>query len=189
MEAITAPYSVVGLTPSKEHGRELSAVRSFLQSLDHGDTASLEVAVMDGEVLLMLRSRSGSEVRQRLISQYDGYDLWQITSDMDPMDFEAGERMWTLNIGRDLDLTHKLASPAWPSDDDALIGVIGAMSQARPGESVISRIVIRKTEADALLRNAQKEETQYGVGSLARSILLDGRMLLALAGVGVLALA
>ena len=188
MVAVTDPYSIVGLTPLKEDGQELSVVRSFLQSLDHGDTASLEIAVMDGEVVLMLRSRWRSEVRQRLISQYDGYDLWQIRSDMDPMFPETGEQTWTLNIGRDLDLTHKLASPAWPTTDDALVGVIGAMSQARPGERVICRIVIRKTDPEALLRNAGKGRSQHGVGSLVRDVLLDGRMVLALTGAGALAL-
>ena len=185
MEVLTTPYSLVSLTPPKELGDERLAVKGLLQTLDDDETVSLELAALDGEILLLVRSRTGSGMRRQLALQFGGYGLRYMAPDMDPMKVSNGEQVWTLNLGSGLDPRHLLNDRGEVLGGSPLAKVIRDLSGVESGGRAVARMVVKRGDLGSLLRRASKrKDGRTPQPSLLRDFLTSHRFLAA-AGLGI----
>ena len=178
MTVFAMPYSLVSLIAPKEEGDELSVVRHLLQMLDDGEPVALEIAALDGEVLLLVRSRRGPGVRDHLVAQFGHYGLLYM-SEMDPLAVEDHEQVWTLNLGHDIDPRHLLGDLGRIDGGDPLRGVIGAMAGGGSGCRAVARMILKRSDFNSLLSRAKGEGGRSFWSFLPWDVLSDTRVLVA----------
>ena len=141
------PPKLVAVTPHRTGERTLLGVENFLQSIAVPEPFSLELAAdMDG-VTLLARCQDDRVVRQQLSAHYPQARVREVAPEDDPMRRRQGELAWgvTLRSGgpeyvplrtfRDDDLLDPGSDP--------LLAVLGALSSLRPGERVVSCLLLR----------------------------------------------
>ncbi|MDE2780251.1 MAG: type IV secretion system DNA-binding domain-containing protein [Chloroflexota bacterium] len=143
----TRPPALLAVVPHRTGERTLLGVENLLQSVAVPEPFSLELAGdMDG-VTLLARCMDDRVVKQQLASHYPQARVREVVPEDDPMRRRQGELAWglTLRAGgpeyvplrcfRDEDLLDPGSDP--------LLAVIGALSSLRPGERIVSRLLLR----------------------------------------------
>ena len=141
------PPALLAVVPHRTGERTLLGVENLLQSIAVPEPFSLELAGdMDG-VTLLARCMDDRVVKQQLASHYPQARVSEVVPEDDPMRRRQGELAWGLNLRsggpeyvplrtfRDDDLLD--------SGSDPLLAVIGALSALRPGERIVSRLLLR----------------------------------------------
>ncbi|MDE2780519.1 MAG: hypothetical protein OXI91_12725 [Chloroflexota bacterium] len=154
------PPVLLAVTPPRTGERTLLGVENLLQSIAVPEPFSLELAAHADGVTLLARCQDDQVVRQQLTAHYPQARIRQVPVDEDPIFVHQGERAWglTLRSGgpeyvplrtfRDDDLLDPGSDP--------LLAVIGSLSNLRPGERILSRLLLRSLGPDWSQAHQQK---------------------------------
>ena len=154
------PPVLLEVTPPRTGERTLLGVENLLQSVAVPEPFSLELAGDVDGVNLLARCQDDQVVRQQLAAHYPQARIRQVPVDEDPIFVHVGEQAWglTLRSGgpeyvplrtfRDDDLLD--------AGSDPLLAVIGSLSNLRPGERVLSRLLLRSLGPDWSQAHQQK---------------------------------
>ena len=141
------PPALLAVTPHRTGERTLLGVENLLQSIAVPEPFSLELAGDGDGVTLLARCMDQEVVKGQIAAHYPQARVREITPEDDPMRRRQGELAWglTLRSGgpeyvplrtfRDDDLLDPGSDP--------LLAVIGALSALRPGERLVSRLLLR----------------------------------------------
>ena len=141
------PPALLAVTPHRTGERTLLGVENLLQSIAVPEPFSLELAGDADGVNLLARCQDDQVVRQQLTAHYPQARIRQVPVDDDPIFVHAGEQAWglTLRAGG----PEYLPLRTFRDDDlldpgsDPLLAVIGSLSSLRPGERVLTRLLLR----------------------------------------------
>ena len=154
------PPVLLAVTPPRTGERTLLGVENLLQSIAVPEPFSLELAGDVDGVNLLARCQDDQVVRQQLTAHYPQARIRQVPVDEDPIFVHVGEQAWglTLRSGgpeyvplrtfRDDDLLD--------AGSDPLLAVIGSLSNLRPGERVLCRLLLRSLGPDWSQAHQQK---------------------------------
>ncbi len=141
------PPALVAVTPHRQGERTLLGVENLLQSVAVPEPFSLELAAdMDG-VTLLARCQDDRVVKQQLAAHYPQARVRQVPPEDDPMLRRPGELAWGLTLR--VDGPEYVPLRTFRDDDlldpgsDPLLAVIGSLSALRPGERLVSRLLLR----------------------------------------------
>ena len=190
------PPVLLAVTPPRTGERTLLGVENLLQSIAVPEPFSLELAGDVDGVNLLARCQDDQVVRQQLTAHYPQARIRQVPVDEDPIFVHTGEQAWglTLRSGgpeyvplrtfRDDDLLD--------AGSDPLLAVIGSLSALRPGERVLSRLLLRSLGPEWSQAHQQKAFKDPGYQRpdpsytyQTRPLQLDG-VTMAVLGVGAL---
>ena len=154
------PPALLSVTPHRTGERTLLGVENLLQSIAVPEPFSLELAGDADGVTLLARCQDDQVVRQQLTAHYPQARIHQVTVEDDPIFVHVGEQAWglTLRAGG----PEYLPLRTFRDDDlldpgsDPLIAIIGALSALRPGERVLSRLLLRSLGPDWSQGHQQK---------------------------------
>ena len=190
------PSALLAVTPHRTGERTLLGVENLLQSVAVPEPFSLELAGdMDG-VTLLARCQDGQVVRQQLSAHYPQARIRQVPAENDPLRVGAGEQAWglTLRSGG----PEYLPLRTFRDDDlldpgsDPLIAIIGALSALRPGERLVSRLLLRSLGPEwsqghhqRAFKNPGQQRPEPSYTYQTKPLQLDG-VTMAVLGVGAL---
>ena len=138
---------LLAVTPHRTGERTLLGVENLLQSIAVPEPFSLEMAGDIDGVTLLARCQDGQVVRQQLSAHYPQARIRQVPPEDDPMRVDAGQQAWGLTL-RSCGPEY-LPLRTFRDDDlldpgsDPLIAIIGALSNLRSGERLVSRLLLR----------------------------------------------
>ena len=137
------PPVLLAVTPHRTGERTLLGVENLLQSVAVPEPFSLEI---DG-VTLLARCQDGQVVRQQLSAHYPQARIRQVPAEDDPLRVGVGEQAWGLALRSGgpeyLPLRTFRDDDLLDPGSDPLIAIIGALSNLRPGERLVSRLLLR----------------------------------------------
>ena len=141
------PPALLAVTPHRTGERTLLGVENLLQSIAVPEPFSLELAGDADGVTLLARCQDDQVVRQQLTAHYPQARIRQVPVDDDPIFVRVGEQAWglTLRAGGPeyLPLRTFRDDDLLDAGSDPLLAVIGSLSALRPGERVLSRLLLR----------------------------------------------
>ena len=141
------PPALLAVTPHRTGERTLLGVENLLQSVAVPEPFSLELAGdMDG-VTLMARCQDDRVVRQQIAAHYPQARIREVAPGDDPMRRRQGELAWDLNLRAEgpeyVPLRTFRDDDLLDPGSDPLLAVIGSLSSLRPGERIVSRLLLR----------------------------------------------
>ena len=189
--------ALLAVTPPRTGERTLLGVENLLQSIAVPEPFSLELAATTEGVTLLARCQDDRVVRSQVSAHYPQARLRQVPGDEDPIFVHDGERAWGMSLRaggpeyvplrtfRDDDLLD--------AGSDPLLAVIGSLSDLRPGERVLARLLLRSLGPDwsqahqqRAFRNPGQQRPDPSYTYQTRPLQLDG-VTMAVLGVGALA--
>ena len=190
------PPVLLAVTPHRTGERTLLGVENLLQSIAVPEPFSLEMAGDIDGVTLLARCQDGQVVRQQLSAHYPQARIRQVPPEDDPLRVDASEQAWglTLRSGG----PEYLPLRTFRDDDlldpgsDPLIAIIGALSNLRPGERLVSRLLLRSLGPEwsqghqqKAFKNPGHQRPDPSYTYQTRPLQLDG-VTMAMLGVGAL---
>ena len=154
------PPLLLAVTPPRTGERTLLGVENLLQSIAVPEPFSLELAGDANGVTLMARCLDRQVVQGQLAAHYPQARIREVPPGDDPLRLDPGEQAWglTLRSGgpefvplrtfRDDDLLD--------AGSDPLIALLGALGDLRPGERLVSRLLLRSLGPDWSQAHQQK---------------------------------
>ena len=154
------PPALLAVTPPRTGERTLLGVENLLQSIAVPEPFSLELAGDANGVTLMARCLDRQVVQGQLAAHYPQARIREVPPEDDPLRLDTGEQAWglTLRSGgpefvplrtfRDDDLLD--------AGSDPLIALLGALGDLRPGERLVSRLLLRSLGPDWSQAHQQK---------------------------------
>ncbi len=190
------PPVLLEVTPPRTGERTLLGVENMLGSIAVPEPFSLEmVGNMDG-VTLMARCLDHRVVRQQISTHYPQAQIQEIQPEDDPLRLEDGEQAWGMTLrasGPEYVPLRVFGDEALlDAGSDPIISLLGALSDLRPGERLVSRLMLNSLGPDwsqGYLEKAQPggRPSQESPGMHDTKLLqLDG-VTMAVLGVGALA--
>ena len=192
-----SPPALLAVTPPRTGERTLLGVENLLQSIAVPEPFSLELAATAEDVTLLARCQDDRVVRSQVSAHYPQARLRQVPADEDPIFVHDGEQAWGMSLRaggpeyvplrtfRDDDLLD--------AGSDPLLAVIGSLSDLRPGERVVARLLLRSLGPDwsqahqqKAFRNPGQQRPDPSYTYQTRPLQLDG-VTMAVLGVGALA--
>ncbi len=143
---------LLAVTPPRTGERTVLGVENLLASIAVPEPFSLELCGDAGGVTLLARCHDDEVVRRQLSAHYPQARIRQLARDEDPLVLAGGEQAWhtrlraggpeyaPLRVFADDDLLD--------AGSDPLIALLGALSALRPGERVVSRLLLRSLGPD-----------------------------------------
>ncbi len=156
------PPVLLAITPPRNGDRTLLGVENTLQSIAVPEPFSLELAGDEDGVTLLARCLEDRVVRQQLGSHYPQAQIRRVDPAEDPLRLHEGEQAWGMTL--------RASGPEYvplrtfKDDDlldpgsDPLIALLGALSNLRSGERVVSRLTLRSMGPDWSQRHQQMLE-------------------------------
>ena len=141
------PPVLLAVTPHRTGERTLLGVENTLQSIAVPEPFSLELATDADGVTLLARCQDDRVVRQQLAAHYPQARIREVPPEDDPMLRRQGELAWGLTLR--VDGPEYVPLRTFRDDDlldpgsDPLLAVIGSLSALRPGERIVSRLLLR----------------------------------------------
>ena len=190
------PPALLAATPPRTGERTLLGVENLLQSIAVPEPFSLELAGDADGVTLMARCLDRQVVQGQLAAHYPQARIREVPPEDDPLRLDPGEQAWglTLRSGgpefvplrtfRDDDLLD--------AGSDPLIALLGALGDLRPGERLVSRLLLRSLGPDwsqaRAHRQAVPDNREPSYTYQTKPLQLDG-VTMAVLGAGALAAA
>ena len=146
------PPVLLAVTPPRTGERTLLGVENLLQSIAVPEPFSLELAGDAHGVTLLARCQDDRVVRSQLSAHYPQARIRQVALDDDPIFVHVGEQAWGLTLR--VDGPEYVPLRTFRDDDlldpgsDPLLAVIGSLSALRPGERVLTRLLLRSLGPD-----------------------------------------
>ena len=143
---------LLAVTPPRTGERTLLGVENMLSSIAVPEPFSLELAGDSEGVTLMARCLDDEVVRRQVSSHYPQALLREVEPENDPLRLGKGEQAWGMTLKssgpefapfrvfRDNDLLDPGSDP--------LIALLGALSNLKEGERVVSRLLLRSLGPD-----------------------------------------
>ena len=191
------PPVLLAVTPPRTGERTLLGVENLLQSIAVPEPFSLELAGDANGVTLMVRCQDDQVVRQQLSAHYPQARIRQVPPGDDPLLVGQDEQAASLTLR--VDGPEYVPLRTFRDDDlldpgsDPLLAVVGALSNLRPGERLVSRLLLRSLGPDwsqAHQARAHKaavpENREPSYTYQTKPLQLDG-VTMAVLGVGALA--
>ncbi len=190
------PPVLLEVTPPRTGERTLLGVENMLGSIAVPEPFSLEmVGNMDG-VALMARCLDHRVVRQQLSTHYPHAQIQEIQPEDDPLKLEDGEQAWGMILrasGPEYVPLRVFGDEALlDAGSDPIISLLGALSDLRPRERLVSRLMLNSLGPDWSQGHLEKAQpggrpSQESPGMHDTKLLqLDG-VTMAVLGVGALA--
>ena len=146
------PPVLLAVTPPRTGERTLLGVENLLQSIAVPEPFSLEISGDVDGVTLMARCLDDQVVRGQVAAHYPQARIDEVREEDDPLRLEDGEWAWSTTLR--LDGPDYVPLRVFRDDDlldpgsDPLIAVLGALSALRPGERVVSRLLLSSLGPD-----------------------------------------
>ncbi len=143
---------LLAVTPPRAGERTMLGVENMLQSIAVPEPFSLEMAGDADGVTLMARCLDGQVVRGQIAAHYPQARIQQVTEEEDPLRLVEGEQAWSMTLRADGPEYAPLR--VFRDDDlldpgsDPLIALMGSLSNLRPQERVVSRLVLSSLGPD-----------------------------------------
>ena len=140
------------MTPPRTGERTLLGVENLLQSVAVPEPFSLELAGTADGVTLMVRCLNDQVVRQQLAAHYPQARIRQVPPEGDPLVVAEDEQAASLTLR--VDGPEYVPLRTFRDDDlldpgsDPLLAVVGALSNLRSGERLVSRLLLRSLGPD-----------------------------------------
>ena len=195
-QARKAP-ALLAVTPPRTGERTLLGVENLLQSIAVPEPFSLELAGSADGVTLMARCQDDQVVRSQISAHYPQARIRQVPVDEDPIFVHAGEQAWGLTLR--VDGPEYVPLRTFRDDDlldpgsDPLLAVIGSLSDLRPGEQVLTRLLLRSLGPDwsqahqqRAFKNPGQQRPDPSYTYQTKPLQLDG-VTMAVLGAGALA--
>ena len=151
---------LLAVTPPRTGERTLLGVENLLQSIAVPEPFSLELAGDSGGVTLLARCQDRQVVQGQLAAHYPQARIREVAPEDDPLRLADGEQAWgiTLRSGGPeyLPLRTFRDDDLLDSGSDPLIALLGALSDLRPGERLVSRLLLRSLGPDWSQAHQQK---------------------------------
>ncbi len=185
------------ITPPRTGERTMLGVENMLQSIAVPEPFSLEIAGNADGVTLMARCLDDQVVRSQLSAHYPQARIRKIDDDGDPLRLGESEQAWSMTLRADG--PEYVPFRVFRDDDlldpgsDPLIALLGALSNLRHRERVVSRLMLSSLGPDwsqAHMEKAhrpaleQRRDPSYTYQT--RPLRMDG-VTMAVLGVGVVA--
>ena len=146
------PPVLLAVTPPRTGERTLLGVENLLQSIAVPEPFSLELAGDADGVDLLARCHDDQVVRQQIAAHYPQARIRQVPVDEDPIVVNGGEQAWGISLRADgpeyVPLRTFRDDDLLDPGSDPLLAVIGSLSALRPGERVLSRLLLRSLGPD-----------------------------------------
>ena len=190
------PPVLLAVTPHRTGERTLLGVENMLQSIAVPEPFSLELAGDIDGVTLLARCQDGQVVRQQLSAHYPQARIRQVPLEDDPLRVDASEQAWGLTMRSGgpeyLPLRTFRDDDLLDPGSDPLIAIIGALSNLRPGERLVSRLLLRSLGPEWSQGHQQKafnnpghQRSEPSYTYQTKPLQLDG-VTMAVLGVGAL---
>ena len=146
------PPVLLAVTPPRTGERTLLGVENLLQSVAVPEPFSLELAGTADGVTLMVRCQDDQVVRQQLSAHYPQARIRQVPPEDDPLLVAEDELATSLTLR--VDGPEYVPLRTFRDDDlldpgsDPLLAVVGALSNLRSGERLVSRLLLRSLGPD-----------------------------------------
>ena len=146
------PPVLLAVTPPRTGERTLLGVENLLQSIAVPEPFSLELAGTADGVTLMVRCQDDQVVRQQLSAHYPQARIRRVQPKDDPMLVTEHEQAASLTLR--VDGPEYVPLRTFRDDDlldpgsDPLLAVVGALSNLRSGERLVSRLLLRSLGPD-----------------------------------------
>ena len=146
------PPVLLAVTPPRTGERTMLGVENLLQSIAVPESFSLELAADANGVSLMVRCRDDQVVRSQISAHYPQARIREVPPEGDPLVVQEDEQAGTLTLR--VDGPEYVPLRTFRDDDlldpgsDPLLAVIGALSNLREGERVVSRLLLRSLGPD-----------------------------------------
>ena len=154
------PPALLAVTPPRTGERTLLGVENLLQSIAVPEPFSLELAGDSNSATLMARCQDRQVVQGQLAAHYPQARIREVPPEDDPLRLADGEQAWgiTLRSGGPeyLPLRTFRDDGLLDSGSDPLIALLGALSDLRPGERLVSRLLLRSLGPDWSQAHQQK---------------------------------
>ena len=146
----------------------LLSFENLLESLDADQPFSLELVAEHRGVVMLVRSEHPDRVAQQLRSHYPEVELEYVEDCDDPMAFGEGQKVWTQTLLPEGDEW----LPLQVYDDTGLLDhgsdpfadmLGGLLSDVRPGEKIVSRLMLKQKDHD--WSEAWRARAMSGAGS------------------------
>ena len=146
------PPVLLAVTPPRTGERTLLGVENLLQSIAVPEPFSLELAGDADGVTLMARCLDDQVVRGQIAAHYPQARIHEVGVEDDPLRLEEGEQAWTITLRADgpdyVPLRVFRDDDLLDTGSDPLIALLGALSDLRSGERVVSRLLLRSLGPD-----------------------------------------
>ena len=158
-QARKAPV-LLAVTPPRTGERTLLGVENLLQSIAVPEPFSLELVGNAGGVTLLARCQDDQVVRSQLSAHYPQARIREVPPEDDPLRLDPGEQAWGLTLR--VDGPDYVPLRTFRDDDlldagsDPLIALLGALGDLRPGERLVSRLLLRSLGPDWSQAHQQK---------------------------------
>ena len=179
------PPVLLAVTPPRTGERTMLGVENMLQSIAVPEPFSLKLAGDVDGVTLMARCLDEQVVRQQVSTHYPQARIHEVPTEDDPLRLDEGERAWSmslrasgpeyvpLRVFRDDDLLDPGSDP--------LIALMGALSDLKDGERVVTRRLLpslgpdwAEAHQDKGHRRAVPEKQESSYTGQARAHRTDG---------------
>ena len=181
---------LLSITPPGTGERTMLGVENMLQSIAVPEPFSLEVIGDADGVRFLVRCLDASVVGRQIAIHYPQARVRQLGPDSDPMRRDDNEEALTMQLMssgpdqvplrpfRDDDIVHEGSDP--------MLAVVGAVSSLRPGERIVSRLMLRslgpqwsaghlaEEQHRSALRAPGLEQSKVNHGEIIRLVLLAG---------------
>ena len=193
---IRQEHALLAITPPRTGERTLLPVENLLQSVALPEPFSLELVGDQGGVRLVARCLDSQNVAAQIRAHYPQSRVTRLYTEDDPLLYGAGQEAWTTSLRpggpEPASLHHSGDQGVHHEGSDPMLAVVGALSSLRPGERIISRILLRplgpewsthyQSELDGQKtdRRQQERESRVNSGEIARLMLFGGGALVGL---------
>ena len=161
------PPVLLAVTPPRTGERTLLGVENMLQSIAVPEPFSLELAGDADGVTLMARCLDEQVVRGQIAAHYPQARIHEVSPEDDPLRLDEGEEAWGMTLrasGPDyVPLRTFRDDDLLDPGSDPLIAILGALSDLKEGERIVSRLMLRSLGPDwsqAHLEKAHKRPVQ-----------------------------
>lgn len=160
--------TLLGVKPPRLGEFTLLSFENLLESLDAEQPFSLELVADHQGVSMLVRSEHPDRVAQQLRSHYPEVELEHVEECDDPMEFCEGQKVWTQRLLPEGDEW----LPLQVYDDTGLLDhgsdpfadmLGGLLSDVRPGERIVSRLMLKQKDHD--WSEAWRARAMSGAGS------------------------
>ena len=188
---------LLAVTPPRTDERTLLGVENMLQSIAVPEPFSLELAGDADGVTLMARCLEDQVVRGQIAAHYPQARIHQVPGEDDPLRLGEGEQAWGMTLRADG--PEYVPIRTFRDDDlldpgsDPLLALLGSLSNLRPGERVVARLMLRSLGPDwsqhhmeKAHRPAVEQRRDPSYTYQTRPLRMDG-VTMAVLGVGAIA--
>ncbi len=189
-------HVLLAITPPRTGERTLLAVENLLQSIAQPEPFSLELVGDQGGVRLLARCLDSQNVAAQIRAHYPQSHVTRLYVEDDPMLSGPGQEVWSTTLRpsgpEPASLHHSGDKVVHHEGSDPMLAVVGALSSLRPGERIISRLLLRplgpewstrylsELDEPKTAQRYQEHESRVSSGEVARLMLLGGGALVGL---------